>query len=109
MVALRLSIVKYEAVEDHIDALGGGLCHVELNREDAKPRALLVIVLVERLEHRAVLERLALGKVLGISANYRYGLVDQKPVALCVAGIHALGKMYRVAVRRLLERVPQVL
>ena len=109
VVGVREALVEDEAVELHVDALGLlGLLR-EVDREDAEAVALLVVVLVERLEHRPVRERLALREVLGVAADDRDRLVDQEPVLLHLAGVDALGEVDRVAVLRVLERLPEVL
>ena len=109
MVALGLAVVEDEAVEDHVDALGGRFGLVEFDREDAESRALLVVVLIEGLEHGPVLQGIPFGEVGLVAADYGNGLVDEEPVAFQIAGIDAFGKMDRVAVLGFFQSFPKTL
>ena len=64
VIGVREALVEDEAVELHVDSLGLFLLLCEVDREDAKPSALLVVVLVEGLEHRPVLKGISRREVL---------------------------------------------
>ena len=107
VVAVRETLVEDESVENHVHAVRR--LRRELDREHAQSVALLVVVLVQSLEHRLVFERLALCEILRIAAEDRNGLVDEEPVLLHLARVDTLGEMDRVAVRGLFKRLPEVL